>query len=222
MVTPGRLCVAHLKRIHDEADFWEPWMDRLHPDERRAIAAGEIAVIRRPLEPWWLVGDWLDVASNLWLKPHKAKFTRADNGTIKYRIEFDLRDFRVTLPREVPQMFEPPELDDQGKPIPPSPDAIEAATIDGNYTAAAELAVPNVCESDLADQDRYADQAEMGLKQVAAIAQARRERHELDQRLRKARVEARIKGVDISSSERVIERQLLKIERIVFSSRRAA
>lgn len=140
----GRDVVRELDRLEDDARFWARWTDRLHPDEARAIANGDIGVIKRPIEPEWPVGEWLKVASNLWIKPAKARYYPRPRS---WRITFDMRDFRVHLVKRVPQMFEPPELDDFGVPIEHDPEAVERARLDGSYTAAAELAVPEDDES---------------------------------------------------------------------------
>jgi hypothetical protein len=137
--------LTELERDLEDADFWERWQNCLHPDEARAIASGEIGVIRRRFEPDWTPGEWIDVASNLWLCPEAPKFT--PRKRIGWRIAFRLRDFRVRIPRRTPGMFEAPETDDDGRPIPPGPTAIEAARLDGSYTAAHALAVPECDES---------------------------------------------------------------------------
>src|SRR5262249_28104650 len=74
---------------------------------------------------------------------------------------------------------------------------------------------------DPADERRYAKQAEENREQVAHINQARRERYELETRLRRAREDGEERGIDISSPQRVIERQLAKIERRVYEGKAA-
>jgi hypothetical protein len=138
----GWAFIRELDQLFDEADFWEKWASRLNPEERKGIVQGDSGVIRRPVEPEWPALEWMQLASNFWIKPHRPKFTHKG-----WRITFDIRDFRVRMPRRVPQMFEPPELDSFGDPIPPTPDAIESARLEGNYTSSAELAVPDVGES---------------------------------------------------------------------------
>lgn len=159
----GREVIEHIDRLEDDAVFWERWMDRLHPDEKAALAYGEIGIIKRPVEPTWAVGEWMEVASNLWLRPHRPKYTHRG-----WRITFDLRDFRVNLVRRVPTMFEPPELDSQGYPVAHDKDAIEHARIDGNYTAAHALSVEGADESmdeftqrRLTDRTRKAEREEI-------------------------------------------------------------
>lgn len=133
--------IAHIDSLQEDADFWVRWIDRLHPDERGAIARGEIGVVKRPFSPDWIVGEWMEVASNLWLKPQAPRYTHRG-----WRIAFDLRDFRARLPRRTPGMYEPPELDHLGYPIAHDKEAIDAATEDGNYTPAHALAVPEIDE----------------------------------------------------------------------------
>lgn len=70
-------------------------------------------------------------------------------------------------------------------------------------------------------QAKITEEANKNAGQVAAINQARRERYELGQRLERARAEAELRGVDISSPLRVIERQLVKIERRAFEGKAA-
>lgn len=133
----GRQCVRELDRLEADAEFWVKFAERLHPDEVRAVVAGDIGIIKRPLKPEWAVGEWMELASNFWIKPHEPKFTHRG-----WRITYDIRDFRVRLVRRVPAMFEPPDLDALGYPIEHDVEAIKAATQDGNYTSAAALAVP--------------------------------------------------------------------------------
>lgn len=90
--------IRELDRLFADAEFWAQWSDRLHPDEKRAIANGEIDVIRRPLEPTWTVGEWIEAANNLWIRPQGAKFVHRLSSAWPYpgyRIEFTMRDFRA-------------------------------------------------------------------------------------------------------------------------------
>lgn len=71
------------------------------------------------------------------------------------------------------------------------------------------------------DAERFASDAERNSRQSDELNRARRERYELDQRIRRAREDAALRGVDISSPLRVIERQLEKIERRVYEGKAA-
>lgn len=68
--------------------------------------------------------------------------TKGDDHRCRYMVI----DQRATLPRRTPGMFEPPETDAQGFPIPHTKEAITAATIDGNYCQGSSQAVPDVGE----------------------------------------------------------------------------
>lgn len=70
-------------------------------------------------------------------------------------------------------------------------------------------------------QHKITEEAHLNAGQMAAINQARREQYELEQRLERAREEAELRGVDISSPMRVIERQLVKIEQRVYEGKAA-
>lgn len=158
--------IRELDRLYDDAEFWERYADRLHPDEAAAIAEGDIGILKRPVEPTWTAGEWLEVRSNLWMRPHKPKFTHRG-----WRITFDLRDFRTHLVRRVPPMFDPPELDSYGEPIPPRAGAIMRARLDGSYTASHELAVPEDDEApDPIEIDDYRASRESKARQVQAQA----------------------------------------------------
>jgi hypothetical protein len=91
----------------------------------------------------------------------------------------------------------------------------------GDYTTSPRRAADDAEVVDEATASKYAGQARLGAEQQAAINQARRERHELEQRLSRAREEAELRGVDISSPLRVIERQLAAIERRVYEGKAA-
>lgn len=150
----ARELLVRLESDLEDADFWSRYQTRLHPDEARAIADGLPHVLRRKFEPEFPTGDWIKVASNLWACFKEPTFT--PRKKIGWRIGFDLRDFRVRIPRRTPGMFEPPETNEEGYPIEPTGAAIAAATEDGNYTAAHALAVPETDETvDEFSQRRY-------------------------------------------------------------------
>jgi len=219
----GRDLVAWLEKGLREVERWEPFMAKLTPWEAGAIAAGTLDRINRPLEPEWATAKdgeeagWIKVRANFWIQPHPARKTNKGYG-----IWFNVRDWRSRLIRRVPPMFEPPEMDDYGEPIPPTLEAIERARQSGSYTTSNRDAVTDAGDAvDDADQTRFIEAAQMHRAQASNLAQLRRERYELDQRLRRAQADAMIRGVDISSPLRVIERQLEKIERRIHEGRAA-
>jgi hypothetical protein len=113
-------------------------------EAKREILAGE-----HPLLHW--PGDDpcpVEVGQEIRLTPRVALFidhiarTRKGKHSARYRV----LDERPTLPRRVPAMFEPPELDADGFPVPHTKEAIAAATVDGNYTQSADQAVPGTAD----------------------------------------------------------------------------
>lgn len=89
-----------------------------------------------PVEP----GEVLEVGSGVTITVYKIKRTKGGDHRGYYTVDDD----RPALPRRTPQMFEPPETDEYGDPIKPTKEAIEAATIDGNYTQDPNQAVTGV------------------------------------------------------------------------------
>jgi hypothetical protein len=146
---PGWTALRVIVEREREIERWQRYARRLTPEERRRIASGDDSPIIRPLEPEWKEGDWLKAASNLRIRVAGVRWRRS-----QYRTSFDVQDFRARLPRRVPQMFEPPDLDEHGNPIDPDDAAIEQARLEGNYTAAAALAVPSVGEAVPIDYER--------------------------------------------------------------------
>lgn len=87
------------------------------------------------------------------------------------------------------------------------------------YTASPLRAIGDEPEAVSAEWlDKFSAEARMHKHQATELALARRRRHELAQRLERAEEDARLRGVDISSPTRVIERQLAKIERRLYES----
>lgn len=170
-----------------EVDYWERHSDRLTREERSHLAHGGEGPIVRPVEPSWKLGEFLEVASNLWIKP-LAVHLRADH----YRTQFMVRDFRARLLRRVPNAWEPPELDEHGIPVPHTQQAIEEARIDGNYTSSAALSIHDAGDAmDSYIHDRIhgevaAKNAIQGVKQ-----QIRNEKLELEEELLQARRKGR-------------------------------
>jgi hypothetical protein len=90
------------------------------------------------------------------------------------------------------------------------------------YTHTPNQAMDELEAVDEKTQASFTEQAKLHAGQMREVNQARRERHDMVIRLSRARQEADRRGVDISSAERVIERQLTKIERLVFNGQAAA
>lgn len=90
----------------------------------------------------------LEVGQEFALTPNVSilvnRITKTKGGD--HRCRYAVIDMRATLPRRTPPMFEPPETDEFGYPIKPTPGAIAAATIDGNYCQGNGQAVPDVGE----------------------------------------------------------------------------
>lgn len=161
----GRQAIRAIEAGEKEIEFWLRYARRLTREERQRIARGDYASIVRPLEPEWQVGDWLRAASNLRIQVAGMRWRRD-----QYRTSFHIQDFRARMPRRVPPMFEAPELDAQGYPIEHDKEAIAAATEDGNYTPAVELAVSDIGD---AVPPEYDNVIEMGKRERAAELQRR-------------------------------------------------
>lgn len=173
----GKLVVAHITRGEKAVDRWLRYSRRLTPEERRRITHGDRASLVRPFPPEWEVGAWLEVATNLWIRPEPPMWRREH-----YRIPFGVRDFRPRLVRRVPQVYDPPELDRWGEPKAPTAQAIAEAREVGNYTTSRELAIPE--EDEAVDDERlelYA--AEAGAKRALGDSSRARARLEEIRRL---------------------------------------
>jgi hypothetical protein len=85
------------------------------------------------------VGQEVGLTFNVSIVVNRVTKTKGGDHRCKYAV----RDFRETLMRRTPPMFEPPETDQFGYPIKPTKEAIAAATIDGNYTQDPSQAVPS-------------------------------------------------------------------------------
>lgn len=220
MSYPGWQAIRAIERGEQEVEYWLPFQACLTPAERSRIAHGDVGSIIRPLKPEWepAKGEewpWLDVASNVQLQPKPAVFRRGS-----YRVAFTLRDFRPHFMRRAPHDREPSKpkrrknepseryaervtawREQRAKP--PTADVIEAARVDGNYTSAYVLAVP---ESEEEVENRH-------LERFTAEAHSRDEIRELvehpervqerdllrkQNKLRKLQAEAKRLRVDIS------------------------
>lgn len=142
MSSIGLKAIRAIEAGEKEIAFWGRYEERLTREERQRIAADDYRPIVRPLEPGWKRGQELKAASNLTLIVEGVRWRRDS-----YRTAYSVRDFRPRFPRRVPSMYEPPELNDDGNPIPPSAAAIEAARLDGSYTASHSLSVPTSGEA---------------------------------------------------------------------------
>lgn len=108
-------------------------------DFQRKVLAGDHPSL---IFPGWVcpveVGHVIELTSNVSITVHRITKTKGGD----HRVRYIVRDFRPTLMRRTPKMFEPPETDHLGIPIPHDEAAIEAARLDGNYTQDSRQAVP--------------------------------------------------------------------------------
>lgn len=84
-------------------------------------------------------GQEVELTSNVSIVVNRITKTKGGD----HRCRYSVRDFRETLIRRTPPMYEPPETDEYGYPIKPTAEAIKAATIDGNYTQDPRQAIPS-------------------------------------------------------------------------------
>lgn len=108
-----------------------------------------------------------------------------------------------------------------GYPPPPTDDVLAKAARESAYTGAPSSLSDAGEAVDEVTQRRLTQQAHDNRDHQEVVNQARRERHELAHRLDRVRADAELRGVDISSPMRVIERQLAKIERRVYDGKAA-
>lgn len=83
-------------------------------------------------------GQIIPIGSNIELEILRVRKTKGGD----HRAYYTVHDFRPTLIRRTPPMYEPPETDAEGYPLAHDEEAIEAASIDGNYTQDPAQAVP--------------------------------------------------------------------------------
>lgn len=121
-----------------------------------------------PLE----TGQEIDLTPNVSICISRITKTKGDD----HRCHYMVIDQRATLPRRTPGMFEPPETDEHGYPIPPTKEAIAAATIDGNYCQGSGQAVPDVGEEVDVEYRRV-----LGTKARAKAAGAKREEQPMEE-----------------------------------------
>lgn len=131
-----------------------------------------------------LAGEWpglifpgdkdcpLEVGQEIELTPNVSiainRITKTKGGD--HRCRYTILDQRATLPRRTPGMFEPPETDEEGFPIPHTKEAIAAATVDGNYCQGSSQAVP-----DIGEEVGIAYQRVLGTKSRAKTAERNKE-----------------------------------------------
>jgi hypothetical protein len=201
-----------LRFIDAQERAWTPWLDRLTPEERSWITTSSVGLIKRPFLPSWRVGEWLEVASNLRIQVTEIRWRRDGYITL-----FRVQDFRPNFVRRVPQMFEPPEVDEYGSPIAPTKEAIEEARLKGSYTASHALAVPDCDEAPTDDAQMQRDRLRREVDVRNALGQARN-RRQMDLLRYEARlVDARKKGR--ASTVAILE---AKVKRVRDVLRRAA
>jgi len=83
-------------------------------------------------------GQVITVGSNIELVILRIRKTKGGD----HRAYYAVHDYRPTLMRRTPPMYEPPETDAEGFPLRHDQAAIDAASIDGNYTQDPSQAVP--------------------------------------------------------------------------------
>jgi hypothetical protein len=120
----------------------------------------------------------LELGQEIELTPNVSiainRITKTKGGD--HRCRYTILDQRATLPRRTPGMFEPPETDEEGFPIPHTKEAIAAATVDGNYCQGSSQAVPDVGE-----EVGIAYQRVLGTKSRAKTAESKKEEQPMEE-----------------------------------------
>ena len=127
------------------ADHFKPKKAKLVTAEFRAkVLAGDMPGLIFPGAEDCPVanGQEIDLTPNVSIVVNRITKTKGDD----HRCRYTVIDRRAALPRRTPGMFEPPETDAEGFPIPHTKEAIAAATVDGNYCQGSSQAVPDVGE----------------------------------------------------------------------------
>lgn len=174
-----------------------------------------------PAEP----GDVFDLSALVSLKVTRVHRNKTGGWWLSYEVT-DRRD-PVRLLRRTPGIpagdyeLVRGSFDEYGYPSEPTPVAVAEAAEESAYTPIPGTLADAGEAVDELTQRRLTAEAHRNKEQGAVLAQLRRERYELAQRLDRARGDARLRGVDISSMERVIERQLRKIEQRVYHGKAA-
>jgi hypothetical protein len=114
--------------------------DYLTRDFQRKILACERPGLVYPgnEDPPVEAGQVITVGSNIELEILRIRPTKGGDHRAYYKVH----DYRPTLIRRTPPMYEPPETDAEGFPLRHDEAAIAAASIDGNYTQDPAQAVP--------------------------------------------------------------------------------
>lgn len=194
-----------------EAAFWSRYTGSLTREERRRIAKGDAGLLVRPLEPEWKVGDRLQVARNLTIEVTGVRWRRDS-----YLTTFSVQDFRPLFVRRAVPVFEPPALDENGDPVPPSERAIADARLEGSYTRDAGRGVAGAGEAvDLDTQERITSEGLRNYNLVHQAEVAKREIRSLTAALKRVRGEALKKGIDITPEVERIKAEVAALQRKV-------
>lgn len=200
----GRLVVEHIARGEREVEYWLRFPDRLTPEEKRRITAGDYASIVRPLKPEWVAGEWLKVGNNLHIKPEPAMWRRE-----KYRIPFSVRDFRERLVRRVPPTTtftrNLKAASDQS-----TPETIE----ESHYTSSAKLAVAECGGAISVEfQEHLTRRANDQWNALHHRKNIKQELNRLTREIRNKTLEAERRGFDATLQIRALEEQLANLQR---------
>jgi len=138
---------------------------------KQEILAGERPAIKWPGDKDCpvVVGQVVALGTRVQITITGIRRNRRGEHVADYR----LRDDRPVLMRRTPKMFEAPEVDGLGFPIEPTKEAINAATIDGNYTQDPSRAV-----SDGGEVPDVEYRTALGLKSRMGAAQAKEKAEE--------------------------------------------
>lgn len=194
---------------------------RLTRELRKEIFAGGAPPIRGegpcPVE----AGHVMVLSSKVELKVTAVRRRRSGGWSLQYEL-LDRRDPRRIL-RRTPGIYSvtSDDFDDHGDPKPLDADELGRASELSSYTGGGSSLADAGEAVDAKTQERFTQQATERLALDHMLAEMRRERYELEKRLERARADAELRGVDISSPLRVIERQLAKIERRVYEGKAA-
>jgi len=212
MASPRSLEVLRvLAEREREATFWARHSNSLTREERRKLAKGEVGQLVRPLEPDWKVGDRLSAARNLTIEVTAVRWRRDS-----YLTTFSVQDFRPLFVRRAVPVFDPPALDENGDPLPPTEQAISDARLDGNYTRDAGRGVPGAGEAvDLETQERITTEGLRNYNLVHQAEVAKREIRSLTATMKRVRGEALKKGIDITPEVERIKAEVAALQRKV-------
>lgn len=188
--------------------------------ERTAILRGDRPALiwpgdqECPVEP----GDEIRVASEVSVVVHRIRRNDKNDHMVLPR-DYVLRDFRPRLLRRVPPVFDPPQVNESGDPIPPTADAIADARLEGSYTTSSARGIADAGEG-VGDETLR----EFDVKARAAFAEEQtteqalrateRSSKQLANKLRRLQAEATRYGVDLSPQlvemVRIAQREIAK------------